>query len=245
MIEETLDAGRRRWQFDLSPGDVWAIRGYARERCLHGVRCHRVCAPCHAGCRACRISLNMRCGEYSQEEAQRVIGEWSKYTEAEAAGLVEDVDEVDEGEYEGAAADHMAATDHRAGDGQLVDEADGYRLHLSSNHRSGYLHVYRQRSRFRVHVGKLSLGCYATPVQAAVAYARYVEEEQRGKADGAQSTAASSSGDARAVRAKASKRRHVTAPETSRAQKSCRTADTSERAQPRPTSACGPRTLRP
>ena len=118
MIEETLDAGRRRWHFELSPGDVWAIRGYARERCLHGVRCRRLCEPCGVGCRACRISLNLRCGEYSQEEARRVIDAWREYDDAEAAESADGADEHGE-------------EAHGAEDGSLVTEADGYSLHLN------------------------------------------------------------------------------------------------------------------
>ena len=62
-------------------------------------------------------------------------------------------------------------------------EAEGLRLHLSSNNATGYLGVTNVRGRFQAKVqgahGQV-LGCYATAVEAAVAYARYKAGETAG-----------------------------------------------------------------
>ena len=62
IIEETIDHPGSQWSFALQPGDTWAMRGYARERCAHGVSVGvSLSKPCEAGCTSCRISLNLRC----------------------------------------------------------------------------------------------------------------------------------------------------------------------------------------
>lgn len=77
VVEEALDHPGNRWQFTLEPGDAWGMRGYARERCLHGVSVgFALSKPCEAGCRSCRISLNLRCGEHSTEEVARICQLW-------------------------------------------------------------------------------------------------------------------------------------------------------------------------
>ena len=71
----------------------------------------------------------------------------------------------------------------RDGAQTLVTEADGYRLHLSSkSNSSGYKGVVSLPAnnagvrRWQARHGRKSLGCFPTPVQAAVAYARAVGE---------------------------------------------------------------------
>ncbi|EOD32445.1 hypothetical protein EMIHUDRAFT_122983 [Emiliania huxleyi CCMP1516] len=62
----------------------------------------------------------------------------------------------------------------------VVAEAEGLRLHLSSN-STGYRGVYKVNGRFQaVQMGgkKVSLGCFGTAVEAAVAYARAVGERE-------------------------------------------------------------------
>ena len=77
VIEESLLHPGCRWQFTLRPGDAWAMTGYARECCEHGVSVgFSLNMPCEAGCRRCRISLNLRCGEHSLEEANRITQMW-------------------------------------------------------------------------------------------------------------------------------------------------------------------------
>uniref|UniRef100_A0A7S0LK21 Myb-like domain-containing protein n=1 Tax=Coccolithus braarudii TaxID=221442 RepID=A0A7S0LK21_9EUKA len=87
LIEESLDGSGRRWHFKLAPGDAWALRGYARERCVHGVQFRRLCEPCFTGCRLCRISLNLRCGEYTRAEARRVVSAWNRLEASWASPL--------------------------------------------------------------------------------------------------------------------------------------------------------------
>jgi hypothetical protein len=61
IIEETVDHPQSRWCFPLRPGNTWAMRGYARERCAHGVSVGvSLNEACEAGCTSCRISLNLR-----------------------------------------------------------------------------------------------------------------------------------------------------------------------------------------
>ena len=76
-------------------------------------------------------------------------------------------------------SDEAAAALLRVG---VVAEAEGLRLHLSSN-STGYRGVYKVNGRFQaVQMGgkKVSLGCFGTAVEAAVAYAR----AQAGRAGG-------------------------------------------------------------
>ena len=59
--------------------------------------------------------------------------------------------------------------------GEVVSEAEGYKLHLSSRSQTGYLGVQRNGRHFRaVHV-QHNIGTFVTKVEAAVAYARYVQ----------------------------------------------------------------------
>ena len=56
------------WWFDLAPGDVWAMRNYARWDCKHGLPLMQTPAmPCGPGC-GCRVSLNCRFGVRSALE---------------------------------------------------------------------------------------------------------------------------------------------------------------------------------
>ena len=59
-------------------------------------------------------------------------------------------------------------------DTELVTQAEGLKLHLSSKSRTGYLHVTCKGSRFRAKsTGKFHLGAFASAVEAAVAIARW------------------------------------------------------------------------
>ena len=60
----------------------------------------------------------------------------------------------------------------------LVAEAEGVRLHLSGKSATGYKGVYEKNGRFsaRVHNPERNLGTYDTVVQAALAYARAMQE---------------------------------------------------------------------
>ena len=79
LVEESLDQPGCRWKFALAPGDAWAMRGYARERCAHGVSVgYALTTPCEAGCRECRVSLNLRCGAHTADEAERIEAEWRR-----------------------------------------------------------------------------------------------------------------------------------------------------------------------
>ena len=64
----------------------------------------------------------------------------------------------------------------------VVEEAGGVRLHLSSrrDNRTGYTGVRERRGRFQVQhgPGRVYLGVFDTPVDAAVAYAQSVGESQ-------------------------------------------------------------------
>ena len=57
-----------------------------------------------------------------------------------------------------------------------MKEAEGYKLHLSSRSATGYLGVYWNTSadRFIAHYKQQHVGCFATAVEAAVAYAKEV-----------------------------------------------------------------------
>ena len=78
LIEESLDHPQCRWRFELQPGDAWAMRGYARVRCAHGVSVMGIAVPtpCTAGCRACRVSLNLRCGAHDEGEVAEIERDW-------------------------------------------------------------------------------------------------------------------------------------------------------------------------
>ena len=85
LIDETLDRPEHRWQLPLNPGDAYCLRGYARERCSHGVAVgFALDTACQPGCRQCRISLNLRCGVHRHEDAQRIQRYWLDETAVEA-----------------------------------------------------------------------------------------------------------------------------------------------------------------
>ena len=59
---------------------------------------------------------------------------------------------------------------------QLVKEAEGYKLHLSSTFNdTGYKGVREEGSRYRARYAGESLGLFDTAVKAAVAYAKHVK----------------------------------------------------------------------
>ncbi|EOD15343.1 hypothetical protein EMIHUDRAFT_211503 [Emiliania huxleyi CCMP1516] len=64
----------------------------------------------------------------------------------------------------------------------VATEAEGLRLHLSSRGATGYKGVSKHKGRFRaiheVDGRRVSLGCFATAVEAAVAYARPVQQQR-------------------------------------------------------------------
>ena len=64
----------------------------------------------------------------------------------------------------------------------VVAEAEGLRLHLSSNNSTGYRGVCKVKGRFvaadQKGGKKVSFGCFGTAVEAAVAYARAVGERE-------------------------------------------------------------------
>jgi hypothetical protein len=75
---------------------------------------------------------------------------------------------------EGAGVDEEEEEEEEKEEKELVKEAEGLKLHLSSKSRTGYLHVIDQGSRFRAKAtGKFCLGAFASAVEAAVAVARY------------------------------------------------------------------------
>ena len=62
-------------------------------------------------------------------------------------------------------------------DDELETEAEGLQLHLSDNSATGYKCVYETRSkRFEVRADNTYLGCFETAVEAAVCYARHVQQ---------------------------------------------------------------------
>jgi hypothetical protein len=77
IIDESIDHPEKRWRLSLRRGDAWAMRGYARERCSHGVSVgFALSSSCEQGCTSCRISLNLRCGEHTSEETNRLQELW-------------------------------------------------------------------------------------------------------------------------------------------------------------------------
>jgi len=66
---------------------------------------------------------------------------------------------------------------------EVVEEAEGFRLHLSSKAATGYRGVISSGNRYRVEYRRHYLGCFATAVEAAVVYARHAESAA--DADGA------------------------------------------------------------
>ena len=104
------------------------------------------------------------------------------------------------GEYTPAVAAEPAAV---AAEAEVVAEAEGLRLHLSSNSATGYKGVIKNGSRFQplpwVDGKKAYLGTFGTAVEAAVAYARAVGEAP-GQAEVA-AAAAARAAEAQAVEA--------------------------------------------
>ena len=63
-----------------------------------------------------------------------------------------------------------------------MQEAEGFRLHLNAESSTGYRGVAfmpRQKCKqFKAREGKVYLGCFATAVEAAVRYARHVQQKE-------------------------------------------------------------------
>ena len=91
-------------------------------------------------------------------------------------------------EAEGGGAKPLAAEqdepepEAEAADGGLVDEAEGWRLHLSRISPTGYTGVSRKRDRFQARFRGHSLGVFDRAVEAAVAYARAAQEQEEREA---------------------------------------------------------------
>ena len=66
---------------------------------------------------------------------------------------------------------------------ELLEEVDGIKLHLSSNNATGYKGVFAQHGRFQAALSsngnRHSIGYFPTAVEAAVAYARYLDTAAR------------------------------------------------------------------
>ena len=76
-------------------------------------------------------------------------------------------DEEDEDEDEEEEAAHY---------GELVTEAEGYQLFLSSKNACGYKGVWKTRGgRFEARKGNVYIGMYDTALEAAVGYAKHVD----------------------------------------------------------------------
>ena len=65
---------------------------------------------------------------------------------------------------------------------EVVEEAEGMTLHLSSNNATGYTGVYVNGKSFTAKYHGEYLGKFATPVEAAVAYARHFDAQQQQQA---------------------------------------------------------------
>ena len=87
--------------------------------------------------------------------------------------------------------------------GSMVEEADGYRLHLRSKNKTGYKGVIKDKGdshgRFLAIRNSLRIGLYDTAVEAAVAYARHVEQRHQSKQEAAEETAANHDGEGAAA----------------------------------------------
>ena len=66
--------------------------GYVRERCAHGVSigCPALGTYCEQGCRGCRISLNLRCGLHTQEQAMAIQRVWQEEPQPTASDTASD-----------------------------------------------------------------------------------------------------------------------------------------------------------
>ena len=126
------------------------------------------------------------CGKFhlgrfaSAVEAATAVARW----------YLQDNDNGGEEDQAGAAEDEDEDDEEDEDEGVVTTEAEGLTLHLSSQNKTGYLHVTRTGfSRFRAEVrggtgAPLTLGHYGTAVEAAVAVARHlqaVEEEEEEK----------------------------------------------------------------
>ena len=78
--------------------------------------------------------------------------------------------------------------------GSMVEEADGYRLHIRSKNNTGYKGVIKDKGdshgRFLAIRNSLRIGLYDTAVEAAVAYARHVEQQSQPQWEEGKATAA-------------------------------------------------------
>ena len=84
-----------------------------------------------------------------------------------------------------AVARHLQEEEGEEEEEELVTEAKGLKLHLSSKSRTGYLHVIDKGSRFRAMAGKHHyLGSFATAVEAATAVARWYLQRNRNGSEG-------------------------------------------------------------
>ena len=92
----------------------------------------------------------------------------------------EEVEEAEEAEEEAVAAEEEEEEEAAAAD--LVGEAEGLKLHLNPRAASGYLGVHFVRDGrpkpFSAWDCRTHLGAFATAVEAAVCYARHVQQQQ-------------------------------------------------------------------
>ena len=139
---------------------------------------------------------------------------------------------------------------------EVVEEAEGLRLHLSSKSCTGYKGVTFSHSAskpYRAYVaqGNCTLGTFATAVEAAVRYARHVLEVKDAEAKGGvkQRAAALPDGWVRKVHAKSSKLKHgyttYKGPNGEFAQTVAQTWVRHEASQRPPATAAGGSMLRP
>ena len=110
-------------------------------------------------------------GEEAEEEMETEMLE-----AVEAANKADKADKADKAEKTEAADKAEAA---EAAEAELVEEAEGLRLHLSSRNLTGYrgvcrLRVHAYRPEVYHNGRRIYLGYYATALEAAVAYARHV-----------------------------------------------------------------------
>ena len=67
----------------------------------------------------------------------------------------------------------------------IFGEAEGPKLRLSANNKTGYLHVNKTGPRFRAFINRerLALGTYDTAMGAAVAIARHLQAQGKQEAE--------------------------------------------------------------
>jgi hypothetical protein len=115
------------------------------------------------------------CSAWNGMHRAHACGHVGKCKKTAVAGVVEEEEELEEVKEEEA---EEAAEEQPA---EVVSEAEGLQLHLSSRSRSGYLNVYQSSGRFHAQCTRAGecrhvyLGCFDTAVEAAVAYARHVQ----------------------------------------------------------------------